>query len=164
MSESTENQLREAVWRRKLSPEEETRLQTLLAAQPEKQRDFEREVALTEHLRQLPDAPLPSNFTSQVMQAFDAELARQERAGQGTNHWLFWFRRFAPRLAPVTLALIVGAFGVQQYRSHNRTQMVRTVAAVFSTPHLAGPEVFEDFEVIQRLPSVSDEDLLAALQ
>src|SRR5439155_12441677 len=144
--------------------EEETRLQSLLSAHPEKQRDFEQETALTEQLRQLPDAPLPSNFSAQVMQALELELARQERAGQAGNGWLFWFRRFAPRLAPVTLALIVGAFGFQQYRSHHPTQAVRSVAAVFSNPYAASPDVFEDFEVIRQLPSVTDEELLAALQ
>jgi hypothetical protein len=164
MSES-EQQLRETVWRRKLTPEEEARLQNLLAANPAQQREWEQEIALTEHLRQLPEAPVPSNFTAQVMQALDVELARQEREGQATAGWLFWFRRWAPKLAPVTLALIVGAFSLQTYRNHQtREEMARNVAMVLSTPEVLTPEIMEDFEVIQHLPSVTDEDLLAALQ
>jgi hypothetical protein len=161
MSES--QHLREAVWRRKLTPEEEARLQALLAAEPAEQREWEREIALTEHLRQLPDAALSSNFTSQVMQALDGELARQEREGNASSHWLFWFRRWAPRLAPVTLALIVGAFSVQRYQAHTREEMVRSVTTVLS-PGVLTPDVVDDFEVIRHLPSVTDEDLLAALQ
>jgi anti-sigma factor RsiW len=162
MSESQE--LQEAIWRRKLTPEEEARLQALLAAQPVEQRAWEQEIALTDHLRQLPDAPLSSNFTAQVMQALDSELARQERERQASSHWLFWFRRWAPRLAPVTLALIVGAFSLQKYQEHTRDQMVRSVATVFSNPDVLSPEVVDDFEVIRHLPSVTDEDLLVALQ
>ena len=162
MSES--QHLREAVWRRKLTPEEEGRLQDLLAAKPAEQRQWDQEIALTEHLRQLPDAALSSNFTSQVMQALDGELARQEREGHASSHWLFWFRRWAPRLAPVTLALIVGAFSLQKYQAHTREQMVRSVTTVLSNPDVLAPEVVDDFEVIRHLPSVTDEDLLAALQ
>ena len=165
MNESVEKQLREAVWRRKLTPEEEARLQNLLASDAIQQREWEREIALTDHLRQLPDAAVSSNFTAQVMQALDAELARQDRAGHGTNHWLFWFRRWAPKLAPVTLALVVGAFSLQTYRSHQtREAMAESVAMVLANPDVLAPEIMEDFEVIQQLPSVTDEDLLAALQ
>ena len=164
MSES-EQHLREAVWRRKLTPEEEAHLQRLLAANPAQQREWDREIALTDHLRQLPEAPIPSNFTAQVMQALDAELARQERAGASTGGWLFWFRRWAPKLAPVTLALIVGAFSVQTYRNHQtREEMAASVAMMLSESEVLSPEIMEDFEVIQHLPSVTDEDLLAALQ
>ena len=164
MSES-EQHLRETVWRRKLTPEEEARLQSLLAASPAQQREWEQDFALTDHLRQLPDAPVPSNFTAQVMQALDTELARQEREGASAGGWLFWFKRWAPKLAPVTLALIVGAFSVQTYRNHQtREEMARSVAMVLSTPEVLTPEIMEDFEIIQHLPSVTDEDLLAALQ
>src|SRR5688572_24458067 len=162
MSESQE--LREAVWRRKLTPEEEARLQALLAAKPAEQREWEQEIALTEQLRQLPDAALSSNFTAQVMQALDTELARQERTGHTSSHWLFWFRRWAPKLAPVTLALVVGAFSLQRYQLHTREQMAESVRTVFANPDVLVPEVAEDFEVIRHLPSVTDEDLLAALQ
>src|SRR5262245_66668141 len=80
MSDSLYKELLEASWRRKLTPEEETRLQHYLAAHPEAQAEWEDEMALSFHLRQLPDAPLSSNFTARVLEAVELEQRRQERA------------------------------------------------------------------------------------
>lgn len=167
MNESLYHQLREISWRRKLTPEEETRLQGWLAAHPDKQAEWDLEHSLSEQLRHLSNAPLSSNFTSQVMQALDAELAKQERDGQGGRTWLQWLHKLAPRLAPVSLALVVA---VTAFVYHQRTKderqherMVEVVTAVFPAD-VVSPEVFQDFEAISKLPPATDEDLLAALQ
>ena len=165
MNESIYHQLRETSWRRKLTPEEETRLQGWLAANPERQAEWEQEQMLSEQLRHLANAPLSSNFTSQVMQALDSELARQEREGKGRQSWLQWLQRLAPRLAPVSLALVVAitAFVYRNFEQEKRqTQTIETLAsAVTDVPPL---EILEDFDAIDKLAPPTDEDLLAALQ
>lgn len=170
MNESLYHQLRETSWRRKLTPEEETGLQTWLAAHPEKQAEWELEQSLTDQLRHLADAPLSSNFTSQVMQALDAELARQEsrRGRAGVRGWLQWLHRFAPRLAPVSLALVVAITFFVHHRSSDREQRIaESVAIVTGASDVPAPEILQDFEAISKLPPTideADEALLAALQ
>ena len=164
MNESIYHQLREISWRRKLTPEEETRLQSWLAAHPQRQAEWDQEQVLTDQLRHLSNAPLSSNFTSQVMQTLDAELARQEREGRGAYGWLQWLRKLAPRLAPVSLALVVAVTAFVHYRNADHEKRVDSVAFVTSATDGLGPEILQDFEAIEKLPSATDEDLLAALQ
>src|SRR5687767_7239957 len=153
MNESIYHHLREISWRRKLTPEEETRLQGWLAAHPDKQAEWDLEQSLSEQLRHLSDAPLSSNFTSQVMQALDSELARQEREGRGGRNWLQWLYKFAPRLAPVSLALVVAitAF-VYHHRSNDQehARVVESVAIVTAASDVPGPEILADFEAISK--------------
>lgn len=163
MNESIYHQLREISWRRKLTPEEETRLQGWLAAHPDRQTEWELEQSLTDQLRHLADAPLSSNFTSQVMQTLDAELARQEREGRGGRNWLQWLHKLAPRLAPVSLALVVAITAFVHYRNSGQEEQKRvaeSVALVTSLPL----EILEDFDAISKLSPAIDDDLLAALQ
>ncbi|HKQ36538.1 MAG TPA: hypothetical protein VJ063_00590 [Verrucomicrobiae bacterium] len=167
MNESFYQELREISWRRKLTPEEETQLQGWLTAHPDKQAEWELEQSLSEQLRHLSNAPLSSNFTSQVMQALDSELARQEREGRGGRNWLQWLHKFAPRLAPVSLALVVAVTFFVHYRGNHveeqyQAKVVETVVRVASD--VPSPDILADFETIEKLPLGSDDDLLAALQ
>lgn len=167
MNESHYQELREISWRRKLTPEEETRLQGWLAAHPDKQAEWELEQSLSEQLRHLADAPLSSNFTSQVMQALDAEMVRQEREGHGRHSWIQWLHKFAPRLAPVSLALVVAITFFVHYRGDHeqQAQQARVIQSVVSAAEeMPSPEILADFDVIKKLPPSTDEDLLAALQ
>ncbi len=164
MNDSPYNDLREAGWRRKLTPEEEARLLAWLAGHPEAQAEWEEETALTDHLRQLPDVPLSSNFTARVLQAVDVEMARQARTPATVWGRFGWLRGLAPRFASVGLLLVLGLAGFFQYQASGRAQMVRNVALVSSLVTSPGPEVFQDFDAIQQLPVVSDDDLLAALR
>lgn len=168
MNESLYQELRQISWRRKLTPEEETRLQGWLAAHPEKQAEWDLEQSLSDQLRHLSNAPLSSNFTSQVMQALDAELARQEREGRGGRTWLQWLHKFAPRLAPVSIALVVAVTFFVHYHGDDKEQfhqrVVESVAVYATDDYMLKPEVLADFDAIQKLPPATDEDLLAALQ
>ena len=167
MNESFYQELREISWRRKLTPEEETQLQGWLTAHPEKQAEWELEQSLSEQLRHLSNAPLSSNFTSQVMQALDVELARQEREGRGGRNWLQWLHKFAPRLAPVSLALVVAITFFVYHRGSNVEQQHYSKVAetvVREVDKVPNPEILADFEAIEKLPLTTDEDLLAALQ
>src|SRR6266478_5096189 len=116
------NQLRERSWRRELNTDEEAALRGWLAKHPEAQADWESEVALNEALRRLPDAPLSSNFTSQVLQAVQREEAAESRR---TRRGRFvWCRRLVWRLG---LACVIGAAGFCSdehfYAAHLRSQV-----------------------------------------
>ena len=87
------NRLRELSWRRELTAAEEAELRAWLAAHPEAQADWEAEAGLNEALRQLPDAPVPSNFTARVLQAVEREAALRERR-RGAR-WRVWHGRGA---------------------------------------------------------------------
>src|SRR5258707_9900894 len=89
---------RELSWRRKLTPAEQTELRNWLAAHVEAQADWEAEAGLSDALDQLPDAPVPSNFTANVLQAIQRETAAEARARQTAFPWwrrLPWLPRTA---------------------------------------------------------------------
>ena len=166
MNDELYTELLQTSWRRKLSAEEEAQLRAWLAAHPEGQADWEEEALLTQQLERLPKAPLASNFTAQVMQKLDLELAREDRESRGWN-MPQWWRRIVPRLAPALLLAVLAATGVVQYQKYQHTQMVDSVRRLTPVASVLQPEVMQDFDAIQQLryvPSVSDEELLAALQ
>src|SRR5687767_3734715 len=117
MNEQEHKELVEASWRRTLSPEEEASLQLYLASRPDKQADWEDELALSNALHNLPDAPLSSNFTSQVLQAIDREERVVERATLP-----FW-RQWMPRLATVATILVLLFTGVNLYRANDQSNL-----------------------------------------
>ena len=166
MNDELYTELLQTSWRRKLSAEEEAQLRAWLAAHPEAQTDWEEEALLTQQLERLPKAPLASNFTAQVMQKLDLEVAREEREPHGWN-LPQWWRRIVPRLAPALLLAVLAATGVVQYQKYQHTQMVDSVKRLTPVASVLQPEIMQDFDAIQQLryvPSVSDEELLAALQ
>ncbi len=171
MNNSEYNELREASWRRQLTSAEERRVQDYLAAHPEAQAAWEDDLALTRQLQGLPDATLSSNFTSLVLRAIDSPRLHQERVIPSAAGGSGWLKRFVPRMAMAALALALGLGGFSRYQQHTRRQVARDVKEFFQVANLpgsvSGPEVFEDFEAIQKLQSVSfstDDDLLAALR
>ena len=76
------HELIETSWRRKLSPAEESELRALTAVDAEMRADWDAEAALNQGLSTLPEVPVPSNFTARVMQAINAEEARDRRQRQ----------------------------------------------------------------------------------
>jgi anti-sigma factor RsiW len=166
MNDELYTELLQTSWRRKLSAEEEAQLRAWLAAHPEVQTDWEEEALLTQQLERLPNTPLASNFTAQVMQELDRELAREEREGRG---WRMprWWRRIVPRLASALLLAGLAVTGLVQYQKYQFTQMTDSVKRLTPVASVLQPEIMQDFDAIQQLrhvPSVSDEELLAALQ
>ncbi len=166
MNESEFNQLRESGWRRRLTAHEEARAQAWLAGRAEASGDWEAEGSLNQLLGQLPDAPLASNFTAQVMQAVEREAAAPTRV----NRLLDWMKRLAlrpmPRMAWATLLVATLFLSVQQYQSHTRTELTQSLLRFTRAAALPEPKIFQDFETIQRLgqiPPPSDEALWLAL-
>ncbi len=146
---------RESLWRRKLSAAE----RAALRSQPE----LDLEARLTEALAQLPNAPVPSNFTARVLAAIELEEARLARAkGWRWNwHWVL------PRLAAVTAVLLFAGWGLQQQElARQRAELAKSLSLVASARTVPSVEALENLEVIQRMsqPAQADTELLAALQ
>ena len=162
MSDVRKEEIVRLSMRRELTPDEESRLELFFAANPEARAEWEEERALGRALQSLPDAPVSSNFTSRVMQEVERDDARAVRR-QGTT----WWRALFPKLGWATAALLMGALGLQ-HLSVQQQRMVDELASISGEMKLSpGPEVLQDFEVIERLrraTTPSDDDLLAALQ
>jgi hypothetical protein len=153
--------LREIGWRRPLTDREQAELRACLAAHPDQQADAEADTALSQALARLPDAPMPSNFTAQVLNAVERESATIEQVSGKTT--IRWWRVLIPRVAVV--AAVVGV-GVITYR-HRQTvkqeelaEAARSFVTVAGAGPLTDPRVFEDFEAIRRMGQ-ADEGLLA---
>ena len=160
MNESELNKLKEASCRRRLTTEEEMRLQTFFATSPRAQSEWETEFALNETLRQLPNAPLASNFTARVLQAVQREHSRAPK-----SFWARWPRGWLPRLSFATVLVSIGIFSLQEYRLSRRTEMATSLEKVSQVAALPKLEWLQDFDAINRLnrAPVGDNDLLAAL-
>lgn len=167
MNDPVYHELRDLAARRPLTPAEEAWLEAWLTAHPEARADWEQEAALDRLLRELPPAPVSSNFTALVLQALDAEERVAARAAQAAPWRLSWWNIFSPRVASVGLLLALGVAGAFEYRTYTQTQLARGVRDVSSVVALTGPDVLQDFEAIHELPAApakADLDLLAALQ
>lgn len=147
---------RESLWRR--SPAGRKRAE--LDGQPE----LELEARLTDALTRIPDAPVPSNFTSRVMDAIDLEEARPARSKRWSWNWHAWL----PRAAAVMAVLLFSAIGVEHYETvqYHRTEMAASLHTVASTSAVPDVEALNNFDTIQRMgqSAHADTDLLAALQ
>ncbi|HEV2394969.1 MAG TPA: hypothetical protein VG146_21680 [Verrucomicrobiae bacterium] len=158
-----EPRLRELVWRRKLTASEETELKRWLAAHPQAQTDCDAELILTEALDRLPDAPVPTNFTSQVLAAIKRDDIGRAEAGElrGGRWWLRWL----PRTAAAAVILTTVLLSYHGYENHRRAQFVRTLTVVSGAP-LYDPEVLTNFDVIRAMSPAPapDSELLTLLQ
>ena len=150
--------LRELNWRRPLTDAEQVELRAYLAGHPEVKADWDAELELSALVNQLPNAPVPSNFTARVLQAVE----RKTRAETPTRipRAVGWWRVFVPRIAVVMAVAGLGWFGYHRQQLAKR-EFVHTLAE-----SLRSPETLQDFEVIRRLSPApeADEELLALNQ
>jgi len=169
MNDAAFNQLLDTARRRKLTGEEEARVQACLARDPQARAVWEEEMALSQLLDRLPDAPLASNFTAQVLQAVERDSRRQRHIPK-VFRW-FGLRRPAQRVAAACLAVIIAALSYGQYQSARRERMALALHRL--APHFDSPsqavalnpdELWNDFDAINRLPPQTDEALLAVLK
>ena len=156
--------LLEASWQRELTPAEDAELRAWLAAHPEARADWEADAALSRALDNLPDAPVPSNFTARVLQAVELENAAAKRQVQSKWRWVW--RSLLPKtaLAAVFVGMSLMAFREASYQKQQRfARSLKTVSAVSALP---GPDILKDFDAIQQLQPTPppDVELLALLQ
>jgi anti-sigma factor RsiW len=148
-SDPFDHPLREANWRRPLTQAEEAQLKAWLEAHPEARPDCEIEKQLGHALQQLPDAPVPSNFTALVLQAVERESNRPNRIPvQGQTWWKRW-RWAAAQTALGAALMLSGLFAYQRVQSHRRAaEFAESVAAISSISSLPSPEILQDFDAI----------------
>ena len=162
MNDSEHQNLWEESWRRKLSPAEEARLRTWLAAHPERQADWAADARLNQWLQQLPHAPVPSNFTSLVLQAVDRQEAKPARPDGVFAWWHRLLHRPASGFAWAAALMLAGWVGYQQFDGVNPPAPAGDWAAILKAV-APEPALFEDFDAIRQLPPADDEELYTVL-
>jgi len=157
------NRFRELSWRRRLTEAEEAELRAWLETHPEARTDWEAEARLGEALGQLPDAPVPGNFTARVLQAVEREAAAEScRPQRRLSSWLRWL----PKAAFAASVLATGVVSCLLIENAERKRLVESVAVVAGVTSLPSPEILQDFDAIRMSnpAATPDEELLAVLQ
>jgi len=170
MNDAAFNQLLDTALRRKLTAEEEARVQTCLARDPRARAVWEEEMALSRLLNGLPDAPLASNFTAQVLQAVERDSRRRRRTSKPFR-WL-GLRRPTQQWAAACLLVVLALLSYWRFESVRREKMalaLHKLAPHFETPStvvaLTPVELWNNFDAINRLPPTqTDEELLSVLK
>lgn len=166
MNEQEYNELREQSWRRSLTPMEDAALQRHLSTHPAAQQDWLTEAELNQLLRRLPDAPVPSNFTSLVLQAAQREAAAHVHGW----HWPAWLQigKWLPRTAVATLAAgILLSLGYHEHQKKARFALAQNVVQLTDAVSASDPELMQDFEPIRRLSDAqpkADIELIALMK
>ena len=153
------SRLCESSWRRKLTDAEQAELSAWLAAHPEAQAGWERELALNAALIRLPDVPVPSNFTARVLQAVEREAATRPR---GWN-----WHVLVPRIAFATAMLVFAGLAVHHHDIYRqRAALVKSVALVTGGQPVPSPEALENFDIIRRMSQSqhADDEVLTLMQ
>lgn len=149
--------LREASWQRELSPAEQAELRAWLAAHPEARADWEADAALSRALDHLPDAPMPSNFTARVLQAVELENAAARRQPEIKRRWVW--RSFLPKAALAAVFVVMGLMAFREASYQKQQRFARSLKTVSAVAALPGPDILQDFDVIQQLSPTRPPDL-----
>lgn len=160
MNETEFKNLMEQSWRRRLTAREEILLFNYLSGNADARTQWEEESGLSQLLGKLAETPVSSNFTARVLQAVERDTAPTRREKFFRRPRFNWF----PRIAIASAFVLATIFSIQQYRSAQRTEMARDIAAVSHAATMPS-EWLQDFDAINHLsqPPVDDE-LLAALK
>ena len=150
----------ELAWRRKLT---EAELAEWRAADPEVAAAAEAEIALSDALAGLPDAPLPSNFTARVLQDLDRESPQPSAR---KRDWTWVWRVLVPRAAMASVVLCASLLAYHRHQLALRRAVGDSIATFTGVPSLPSLQILEDFDVIQKLDTTppADRDLVAWLQ
>jgi hypothetical protein len=159
-----DSRLRELTWRRQLSPADEDRLRSWMAAHPDAQTDWEIEKGLNEALDHLPDAPVPSNFTARVLQAAARHDASEARRAD-RRRWS-WPLRWLPKASFAAVVLTSGVLAYHHFETTERSKRAESLVTVSEVSSLPGPDVLADFEAIQAMNQTppADVELLKLFQ
>lgn len=162
--------LKESSWQRRLTVEEEAQLQAHMVAHPEAEADWREEIQLNQLLNQLRDAPLSSNFTSQVLRAIELEEVKISREKRGWPAWRVGFG-WVSRLAIAGILFLGISFFSIQLQQHLRNQLQKRAefahsVEIVSQVAVLPTEWLENFDTISRMDRTApaDEELLAALK
>lgn len=160
MNEQEQNELWEKSLRDRLTPGEQVQLDAWLATRPDLFAQWQEEKALCQVIRQLPDAPVSSNFTALVMQA----VAQEERAAQRTEaavsgSFMTWLRQHLVQLTASTAVVALAAVLAVQQQQPTQTvvapdanqamaEQIKEMAKVGPVPSV---DLLMDYEPIRRM-------------
>jgi ferric-dicitrate binding protein FerR (iron transport regulator) len=159
----------DTVRRRPLSAAEQSQLESFLSRHPDWREAWNEEATLTRLLAALPDPPISSNFTAQVLNATNFHSPPAARV-------LPWLQLPRPALgfALASLVLLLGAVGFLVHQDRTQTRWAASVADLSRQIELAANstdlpaiQLLQDFDAIYHLSqphSLADEELLAALE
>ena len=168
----------EASLQRPLTGAEEARLQDHLRRNPVARGVWEEQAGLTRLLGELPDVPLSSNFTAQVLQALDHDAPAISQPAR-VFRWLSLSRPGHRAAWACAIVVMFAGAGYRQYHQAVRARMAASVTSVATgvesaarLAQLPSVELWQDFDPISRLPvsrsdrpgAGADEELLAALK
>jgi hypothetical protein len=157
--------IRELLWRKNLTEAEKTELAAWHASQ-DSQTVVEAEIEqdLTTALMNLKAAPVPSNFTSRVVNAIRTGEAREGRPARPIA-WLPGRLRWLVR-AMAVVVLSAGFLGYQHVQAARQREFARSVSTVSDFATVPSPEILQDFEAIRMLNQSppADEQLLSLLE
>jgi anti-sigma factor RsiW len=153
----------EESWIRPLSQAEQAEVRGFLRSHPEFREEWMLESALNRALEQLPTVPVPSNFTSVVLQQTQRESLSSHRR---RFVWPSLAGHFWPRLAFGAVLVTSGLVGFQEARAIRRGQMTQSLAVVSRVPAVPSPEILLNFDAINALnrDPAPDEQLLSVLK
>lgn len=163
MNEDALSHLRDLQLRRELTPEEAKQLAEYLSRRPDLAGGWAEDAALAAGLRRLPQAHVPSNFTSLVLSEVRRESAVTRSRPRVQRFWSpvrFWWS------AATATLLIVGGGLTWHYQQVRQRDYIQSLAALRALSEIP-PDVLQDFEAIRRYGESSppiDFELLAALQ
>ncbi len=169
MNDMRHEELMRLSLQRELTPEEESRLEAWLAANPKARAGWNDDRALGRALHLLPDVPVSSNFTARVLEAVELEQRRDRHAAKRS-----WLRLPWPRvswgLAAGLLAWAGLFYQYQAIQGGHFAEAVKNVSGDLAS--LPAPEALEDFDAINHMrqsasgavAATSDDDLLKAFQ
>ena len=167
MNDPVYNEFLATAAQRKLTGEEEARLQAHLAGHPELQAAWEEEAGLNRLIEQLPAVPVSSNFTAQVLLALDRENGAPSRPSIA-GWWQRWgWLELTPRVALAGLVLGAGLLASWQHQVSHRTELAKDLSGLDGVARVPTVEMLKNFEAINRLtqaPQTADLELLAALK
>src|SRR5947199_8747213 len=143
MNNDRQNELRETLWRRSLTAQEEAQLATQAKLTAEARKELVLESALTRALEKLPAPPVSSNFTARVLQ----QVEREEAASAGTAaQSRSWFSRpWLPRLAFATILFSVGLISAHELVKAREAQITRSLVAVSQVRAVPSPDALLNF-------------------
>lgn len=167
MKQTELEQLIDRARRRILSNDERTRLNILLEGDPAAWPERDEELALTQLLSRLPDAPVSSNFSVRVMRAIDLADRQPGRNPSAGNSLRRWFAR----LSWATAALALAGLSWVHYQGWQRAETARSVKFISEVAAVPSVEILRDFDAVQSLGNMppamdvqGDTELLTALQ
>jgi hypothetical protein len=160
------NDLAEAIRLGELSAQQEVYVEQYLASHPDERPGLEEELALSRLLADIPNLPVPSNFTARVRQAVQA--GQSSSASDRTRVWhRFVIRRWMPQVATVGTAVTVAWLAYAQHQAAGRQELARNLAEISRLAGGTSVEVLENFDAIERLnqvPRNEARELMAALE